>query len=167
MMLQRDIALSAADVRAIADHVRAIDPEDDDLLSDMIEGETSAAELLDMLLNVEAFSEAHIAANKIRTSEISERNARFKARIDAARAGMQKLLDASGMRKWERPEGTVSIRKIPAKVLGDDVGVLPDDLVKVKIEPDKAAIKRALEAGKEFDGWTLSNGGEGISVRRK
>jgi len=45
-------------ITAIRETVRAIDPDDDDLLISMIEGETDAGELLDDLLEMEATAQA-------------------------------------------------------------------------------------------------------------
>lgn len=153
-------------IAAIRDTVRAVDPDDDDLLIGMIEGETDAGELLDDLLEMEATAAAHVAANKERIKQLSERNARLDAKCHAARAGMQKLLAAAGLRKMERAEATVSIRAVPPRVEGEDITDLPEDCVVVKYAADKKAIKTRLEAGEALPGWHLTNGGETISVRR-
>lgn len=157
-----DISLIAA----IRDQVRAIDPEDTDLLADMIEGETDAGELMDWLLESEATASAHIAANKERARQLSERNARLQARIDASRDGMQKLLSAAGLRKMERASATVGIRAVPSKAEGEDITELPEDCVITKYSPDRKAIKARLESGEDIHGWHLTNGGETVSVRR-
>lgn len=153
-------------IAAIRETVMAIDPDDDDLLLGMIEGETDAGELLDDLLEMEATAGAHIIANKERIAQLSERDARLARKQDAARAGMRKLLDATGLRKMERAAATVSIRAVPPKVEGDDITVLPESCVAVKYSPDRKAIKAALESGETISGWRMTNGGETISVRR-
>lgn len=158
--------LTIAEIERIRDTVRAVDPDDDDLLLGMIEGSTEAGELLDELLEMEATAEAHVQANKTRIAQLQERNARLARKQDAARSGMLKLLDAAGLRKMERAEATVSIRAVPPKVLGEDVTDLPEDCVQVVYKPDKKAIKAKLEAGVALPGWSMSNGGETISVRR-
>ena len=50
--------LDLVTIAAIRETVRAIDPDDDDLLISMIEGETDAGELLDDLLEMEATAQA-------------------------------------------------------------------------------------------------------------
>ncbi len=161
-MRQLDLAAIAA-IRAA---VRAVDPADDDLLSDMIEGETDAGELLDELLEMEATAAAHVEANKGRIKQLQDRNTRLATRGAAARAGMQKLLDAAGLRKMERPAATVGIRALPPKVVGEDIDALPYSLLKISYTADRAAIKAALENGECLPGWSMSNGGETIGVRR-
>jgi hypothetical protein len=153
-------------IAAIRETVRAIDPNDDDLLIGMIEGETDAGELLDELLEMEASAGAFITANKERISQLAERNARLARKQEAARAGMHKVLDAAGLRKMERAAATVSIRAVPPKVEGEGITALPEDCVKVTYSPDKTAIKARLKAGHKIDGWHMTNGGETISVRR-
>jgi len=153
-------------IAAIRETVRAIDPDDDDLLIGMIEGSTDAGELLDDLLEMEATAQAHITANKQRMQQLSERNTRLDAKSNAARTGMLKVLDATGLRKMERAAATVSLRAVPPKVEGESMIDLPEDCVRVTYAPDKAAIKRALDAGDIIPGWRLTNGSESITVRR-
>ena len=158
--------LDLLSIAAIRETVMAIDPDDDDLLLGMIEGETDAGELLDELLEMEAAAKAHVTANKERMGQLAERNARLARKAEALRAGMHKLLDAAGLRKMERAAATVGVRAVPPKVLGDSLTDLPERLVETTHAPDKAAIKAALLAGDQIDGWSMSNGGETISVRR-
>jgi len=153
-------------IAAIRETVRAIDPDDDDLLIGMIEGETDAGELLDDLLEMEATAQAHITANKERIKQLSERNARLDAKGNAARAGMQNVLDATGLRKMERASATVSLRAVPPKVEGEDMTNLPESCVRVTYAPDRTAIKKALESGETIPGWRLTNGSESIAIRR-
>ena len=158
--------LDLVTIAAIRETVRAVDPDDDDLLIGMIEGSTDAGELLDDLLEMEATAQSHIAANKQRMKQLSERNTRLDAKSNAARAGMLKVLDATGLRKMERAAATVSLRAVPPKAEGDAMTDLPEDCVIVKYSPDRAAIKKALESGDTIPGWRLTNGGSTIAIRR-
>ena len=158
--------LDLISIATIRETVMAIDPDDDDLLLGMIEGETDAGELLDDLLEMQAAALAHVAANKERIGQLQDRNARLIRRADATKAGMLKLLEAAGLRKMERAAATVGIRAVPPKVLGSDITDLNHTLLKVTYSPDKTAIKAALLAGDQIDGWSMSNGGETLSVRR-
>ena len=157
--------LDLAAIRRIADHVRAIDPDDEGMLADMIEGESDAFEMVDTLLLRIGTLEGYITANKEHIAFLAERNKRFSAGVDAARAAIGKVLEATGLRKIERAEGTVSLRRVPPSLMD---GPLPSDarFIRTKAEADKKAIKAAIEAGEHVPGWSLSNGGETISVRR-
>ena len=158
--------LDLISIAAIRETVMAIDPDDDDLLLGMIEGETDAGELLDDLLEMQAAALAHVAANKERIGQLAERNDRLTRKADAAKAGMLKLLDAAGLRKMERAAATVSLRVVPPKVLQGDLSRFPPDLIKTSYAPNMAEIKEALALGEDLPGWSMSNGGETISVRR-
>ena len=65
----------------------------------------------------------------------------------------------------ELPLGTVSLRAKPASVLILDESAIPDKYMRIKKEPDKTAIKAALESKEEVSGALLSNGGIGLTVR--
>lgn len=157
----------AAQIRAIAEHVRAVDPDDDQLLADMLEAETDLDAALDMLIAREAEVEAMTSAIDVMLHNLRARKDRLGASKDAGRAAMQKLVEAAGVRKVERPAGTVSISKVAPRVIGDDVDALPDSLVRLTRAPNKTAIKEALQAGDDLPGWHLSNGGETVTVRRR
>ena len=154
-------------VKRIADQARAVDPEDGALLADMIEGCTDAMEVADILIERVAVIDTFTAALRSRIAEINERMARLNHERNTSRRGLEQLLEAMGERKMERPEGTVSLRRVPPSLLDGPVESLPTHLTRTKVEPDKAAIKKAIEAGEDVPGWQLNNGSETLSVRRK
>lgn len=156
-----------AQIKEIADFVRAVDPDDDQLLADMIEAETDLDAVLDMLIEREATVTDHLTALAEREKTIRERRARFNASKDAGRQAMQRLLNATGLRKIERPEATISVTRTAPRVIEGPVASLPDDLTWIERKPDKKAVKDALEAGADLPGWAMSNGGETVTVRRK
>jgi hypothetical protein len=83
---------------------------------------------------------------------------RWTARAEARRKLMGLVLDATGLRKMATPAGTVSVS--PGRVslaLADDF-TPPQGYARTKIEPDKAAIKAALEAGEVMQGASLVAG---------
>ena len=163
-MNQRDLIIEAE----LAAQIRAAlaEADDEDLIIDCVEGETSLFELIDRVMADDAEDAGHIAGIKVRQDDLRERKARLERRQSVRRSVVQAALDTAGIRKLERPEYTASLRAVPAGVEVTDPDALPDDLVRIKREPDKAAIKKALEAG-PVAGARLTNGGETISVRRK
>jgi len=62
-----------------------------------------------------------------------------------------------GGRKFKDARCSISYRKSTATVIDEslDVSTLPTEYQKVKIEADKTAIKKALEAGTKIDGCVL------------
>lgn len=163
-MQPRDMIIEAE----LAGQIRAAlaEAEDEDLTLDMVEGETSLFELIDRVMNDDAEDEAHITAIKARADDLRDRKARLERRQKARRGVVQAALDTAGIRKLERAEYTASLRAVAPSVEIVDPDAIPDELVRIKREPDKTAIKKALGDG-PVAGARLTNGGETISVRRK
>lgn len=163
-MDNRDITIQAelaAELRAaLADH------DDEDFTLDVVEGETQLFELLDALMADDANDEAHIASIEARVSDLRERKARFQVRRATRKRIVQAALDTSGIRKIERAEYTASLRAVPPGVEITDAAALPIGMVRIKREPDKTAIKKALADG-PVSGARLTNGGETVSIRRR
>jgi len=155
------------DIRAVADYVRTIDPDDGQLLADMIEAETDADALLDMLIERDATCQDHVAAIAEREKALRERKSRFKASLETGRTAMLKVLEAAQARKIERPEATVSISRVAPKVIGDDVLALPAEYHRATVTADRSAVKDALLGGATIPGWHMSNGSETVTVRRR
>lgn len=163
-MHPRDLIIEAE----LAGQIRAALAEhaDEDLTIDMVEGETHLFELLDRIMDEDAEDDARIEAIKTRQSDLRERKARLERRQKVRRSVVQAALDTAGIRKLERAEYTASLRAVPAGVEIVDLDAIPDDLVRLKREADKTAIKKALGDG-PVAGARLTNGGETVSIRRK
>jgi len=73
-------------------------------------------------------------------------------------------MEIAEIRKVELPVATLSIGNKAASVIITDETLLPDNLVRIKREPNKTEIKKALEAG-PVAGAMLSNGGTTLMVR--
>lgn len=156
-----------AQTKRIADYLRETYPDDDDLFLGMIEGETNAFEFMDSLLARIAELSGHTEALKAMEADAKARKARFAKAKEACRGAMLKLLDAMSLDKMERPLATVSRKRSVPTLIEGSIDALPPDLTRTKIEPDKTAIRKALENGQHIPGWALGNGGETISVRSK
>lgn len=161
----RDIMIEAGMASRLRSALEAYG--DDELTLDMIEGETSLFELIDQLMEERANDLAMADAIGGRLQDLRDRQARFKRRADARKGIVQKALEHADIRSLERPAFTVSLRASKPCVNITDETALPDNLVRVKREPNKPAIAKALQAGKTVLGAHLSNGGQTISVRTK
>lgn len=159
----QDARIAAADARRIRDAVLEAYPDDDDLLAGMLEGETDVFETASKLLDAIAEADGMADAIRARVADLSARRKRMEDRASRYEAALQAILDATGLRKLELPEATVSLRRVAPKPLVNDLDALPDTLVRVKREPDLTAIRAADYHGPGVE-WT--NGGETISVRR-
>lgn len=161
------------DVAAIRRHVEALTVaypelcEDEQFLADVIEGETDVFEVLSILVRQANESKAICAGLSDYVKDIGERKGRIERRVEAKRALIMSIMDAAGLTKAALPEATLSIRAGSQKPVVDDANTLPDDLVRIERKPDMAAIKAALEAGREVPGIHLSNAEPSLTVRVK
>ncbi len=166
-----DLAYEAHVVSQLVDHLKAMGfGDDDDLMNDMIEGETDVMDKVSRLLRWMALQEANADALKAVEADFAGRRARYTERVNWARTALSRFMDAVGLKKVERPEATVSIRDANASVIyaeDFDVENLAEAYVKTKKEANKTAIKEALEAGSEIPGARLSKGGRVLTVRVK
>lgn len=140
--------------------------EDDVLRADMIEGETSANEILGKIEEERQNAMCMAGATATRIAELELRQQRFEKREKAMRDLAFKIMQAAGLRKLELPEATYSVRNVPPSVMITNEDALPDNAVKFIRKPDKTEIKRLLEIG-PVPGATMSNGAETLSIRTR
>lgn len=131
---------------------------DDDFLADVIEGSTDAFEIMERLVIERREALANGEAMDKLANDYAALSDRWTMRAEARRKLMGLVLDATGLRKMSTPAGTVSMS--PGRVslaLADDF-TTPQGYARIKVEPDKAAIKAALEAGGTMPGASLVTG---------
>lgn len=154
-------------IKAYADAIRAACGDDEQTYLDTLDGETDVVDLIDMALSNMRDDEALSEAIKAQTKALRDRQARIEMRAEAHRKTILSLMQAASIRKLERPAATVSLRPGTPSVKIVDEAEIPSQLMRVKTtkEPDKAAIKAALQAGEIIPGAALDPGVETISVR--
>ena len=139
--------------------------DDEEAFWDTLDGETDAGEIMDALLREDTEAKAHAAALGAQIKQFQARKARLEGKAKRTREWMLKVLDAAGQSRVVRPLGTVSVTKGRTSVSIVDEGDVPTQLMRVKREPDRAAIKKALEAGESVPGCELATGGPTVTVR--
>lgn len=139
--------------------------DDEELLADTVEGETDLHSVLDRLLSQVREHDALGEAIAARVAKLRERQTRMTMRMNFYRSLIQRLMEASGVRSVNLVEGKISVVNSPEKVIITDEAAIPDEFMRVKKEPDKTAIKRALNNGNHVSGASLSNGGTTITIR--
>lgn len=139
--------------------------EDEELRADTIEGETDAYRVLGKIVAIERDANSMVLAIGERAKELAARKDRYTRRKDAMRALLLRLLKAADLNKVSLPEATVSVGKGRAGVEIVDESLLPDNVVKLKREPDKTAIKAVLDAGEHVPGAVLREGQPSVTVR--
>lgn len=156
-------------VQRIAAELRAMlgDDFDDATFLDTLDGETDAGDVADRLIAAALDAEAMAEAIKAQEADLKARRERIAARGEAYRRQLLSLLDATGLKKLERPRATISRRAgLPSVRITDETAV-PTQLCKTTITPDKAAIKAQLLAGEAVPGAEIVMGDDGVTVRTK
>lgn len=142
--------------------------EDQQLRTDMIEGETDAFAFLAGLVCRIEDTKALSEGTDLRIKDLQARTARFDRRLDGLRSLVFKIMEGANLKKCELSCATLSIRNGQRKLIGDaDPKSLSDDLCKIKREIDRTKIKEKIESGGDVPGFQLSNGESSLSIRIK
>ena len=157
-----------ASAQAFMAQIAQNDPElaaDEAAMSALLTEHTDVNEIMRRLARfvLEADGQARVA--KDRADNLSARAARFTRRKDSARGTLLAMMDALGLRNIKDPEFSVTLRPGTPGVVITDETALPDAFVRVTRQPDKAAIKDALNAGTDVPGAALANGMPSITLR--
>jgi hypothetical protein len=139
--------------------------DDEDLKNDMISGSTSFDEALSMFAMLIQETKVQSMTLKAVIGQLTDRLRRFDRREEFARAMIHKLMTTADMKKIELPVCTISVVNTAPKIIITDEAALPEHFLRVKMEPDKTAIKTAIERGTHVPGATLSNAGTTIQIR--
>ncbi|MEH2525824.1 MULTISPECIES: siphovirus Gp157 family protein [unclassified Bradyrhizobium] len=141
--------------------------DDEILLADMLEGQTDLANVLTSLIVALDDAKALRDGTAGRLEELTARKARFGRRMEFVRSLILRIMEAAQLPKVELPEATLSLRKNQQALIGEGDGDLPDELCKIKREPDRKKIKEAIQGGREVPGFTLNNAPPSLTVRVK
>lgn len=165
-MNPKNLASGISEWLAIREHLLSEFPDiDPQTLRDSIDGETDLLDVVAGLLTAALDDEYTCKAITMSIQDRQARRDRYEHRAEKRREAALKIMQAIGERKLERPEFTAFIRATPPAVVVDDPASLLTDYQRVKYEPDKAAIKAALEKGLGVPGARMTNGGEALTVR--
>lgn len=149
-------------------NIRDVVGDDEDAIHDMVEGETRLFDAVDVVLKRLAELETNAKALSNLVESYSNRAARFEDQAQQLRAALGVALGMAGIKKLERPGGTLSLRAVAPKVNITNEAAIPAKFWKPSNPTlNKAAVLEALKEGQAIDGAELSNGGETISIRRK
>jgi hypothetical protein len=166
MSALRELSDLEFNTRDLVGRLRTLCGDDEQAFLDTLDGEadtTEAARRVVRWMNEQA---AHVEANKGLAETYANRAKVFEARVHGARNALFHFMQYLGVKSMPLPEATLSISAGTSSLVGEaDPAGLPDDLVRIKREPDKTAIKAALEAGRDVPGFTLSNASPRLSVR--
>jgi hypothetical protein len=156
-------------VAALKESLRQIGEDDDEqLLLDSIEGETSLIEAVDKLLLTVAENDGLAQGARAAADEIAQRAERFVKRAEAARALIEQALMVAELPKLERPAATLSLVARGPKVEIAEEADIPTEFWKVG-DPrlDKKALLAALKEGRAIPGACLSNAAPSLTIRKQ
>lgn len=129
--------------------------DDERLFADMLVGETDIDHIVTRIHEQLARDAEMLVGIAERKAAIGERQERIKRRVEAGKNLIGKVMRAGHLTKLELPEVTYSIRPgKPGLKVVDDAAV-PDELQRIKREPDKAAINEAYADAKELPNWLV------------
>jgi phage host-nuclease inhibitor protein Gam len=151
----------------VAQILEALREEGDDAVQFAIREGTTYEDFLTQLVDYQADAASMVEAISERQKNLADRKSRFNGRIDKARDALADLLRGANLRKYEMPECTLSLGHTPSSLRILDESSIPEAFIRIKSEPDRAAIKDALKKGEIVPGAELSNGGETLIIRRK
>lgn len=144
----------------------ALSTDDDDLLRDMIEGETSLHEMIGK--TVESLDEDTMLSDalKVRIADLRTRADRIVARIATKRAAIEQAMVIGDLKSLELPTLTATVKRTAPGLQITDESIIPASYWKAK-DPvlDKKALKDALKDG-SVPGAQLDNGGVALQLRR-
>lgn len=141
--------------------------EDEELRADSLEAETDIKVVVSKLIRAQRLEIADINGLEAYLEELGLRKARKQRKADALKGCVRKLMTAAQLPTLSLPEATISVVRGRDTVSITDIDALPQGTFSLERKPDKAAIKRLIEAGEDVPGAALVTGENTIIVRQK
>lgn len=138
---------------------------DEDTLEDTLSGISDLPEMLAAVIRSALEDEAIVDALQARIKKMQERVMRIEIRAIRKRNAVLHYMQETGIKKLTPADFTASIGMGKGRVVIVSEADLPAEYVRTKLEPDRAKIREALQAGDEVSGAALSNPEPWISVR--
>lgn len=158
---------AAEAAKALVESIRAMaGDEDDELLADMVEGETSLFDIVDALIQRRNSNAAFVDALKAHVDDLKLRQGRYEKRIETDRALIEQAMSIAGLVKIERPYATLSLSQRAAKLVVDEEAAIPPAYWKAgdpKLDRDglKAAVlAREAERQVRLGAWRALHGAD-------
>lgn len=121
-----DPVRAAEAAKSLIESIRAVaGDEDDDLIADMVEGETELFDILDALVARRNSNATFVDALEAHIEALKDRKTRYEKRIDFDKALIEQALAIAGLPKVERPCATLSMSQRAAKLIVDDEATIP------------------------------------------
>lgn len=139
--------------------------DDEDTLSDTLDGITGAQDAIRALIRGARRDEASSKALEALIREYAARGAALDRRAARRRETALRLMEAAGIPKVQAPEFTVSTRSVPPRVDIYEEEAIPQEFWTTVPKLDREKLREAVKAGKEVPGARLTNGSTCLFVR--
>lgn len=139
--------------------------DDDEALADTIEGETDLGEQLARLARAALRSEYMAKGIGELIKDTQLRKTRLEHRAEKLRAVINWALSESGTKKISAPDMTLSLSIGKAPIVIDDAAPIPERFLRVKSEPNKIAIRAALDNGEDLPFAKFGNASPTLIIR--
>ena len=134
---------------------------------DTLDGETNVMDMVGSALEDLVTAEGDEAKLDHMILKYTQRRDAVRSRKEAIKRALKIILLATQQKKIPHALATISLRDGVESVLIADQAKIPTQLCKTTVTPDKAAIKKLLQAGEVIDGAILNMGPQSISIRMK
>ena len=134
---------------------------------DTLDGETNVMDMVGSGLEDLVTAEGDEAKLDHIILKYTQRRDAVRSRKEAIKRSLKIILLATQQKKIPHSLATITLRDGSQSVLIDDQTKIPTQLCKTTLTPDKAAIKKLLQAGEVIDGAVLNTGPQSISIRMK
>lgn len=157
----RALTQVAPQIVALAAEIRALAGDDDLAFVDTLEGVSSIVSVARGAVQAMYAWEAQGEAAKALSQRYDARAKDFNARAERVRAALFNFMGEIDCRTLTLPEATLSLAEPSSVGLVEhadaDAAKLPLSLRRTKLEPDRVAIKAALQRGEAVPGYSLAN----------
>jgi len=155
-------------VASLRESLAAVDADDEALLIDTIEGETSLFEIIDIIIRRMVDNRVMIAGLEAVIGDLETRQARYEQRIKADRALIEQAMMIADLPKIERPAATLSLATRAPKALVEEESSIPARFWKTGAPTlDRSALLAALKDGEAVPGARLDNAAPSLTARFK
>ena len=162
------IEREAQAAKALRESIAQLAEGDEDLMLDMIEGETSLVECIDALLLRMASDRALVEGTAKVASDLQERARRVEKRIAFDRALIEQAMMTAEIAKLERPAATLSLANRAPSLRVDSEPDIPAEFWTAGAPKlDRKALTDALRSGRPVSGAALSNAAPSLTVRTR